>query len=454
MTLKEMKEKRAALLKQANDLRSASADGVLSAEDAKSITGWLDEADTLTAEIDKVETSAAAIDQRLKAGKAHLSESRGRVVAAGASGALTTVELIADDPKKGFKSPRQFMMAVMKAEQGGKIPDNLKYMAVKNHTKQGELEATAGSDEQGTYADPYGGFFIPEAFSPGLLKINPEADPMAGRTTQVPMSATKVTFNARVDKNHATSVSGGLVVSRSAETIAKTTSRMKTEQVELIAYSLFGAAFATEEILTDSPISFAALIASGFGEEFVNRIIDERLNGTGVGEFLGVMNSPCLVSVAKESAQAAASIVLLNLYKMRSRCWGYGNALWMVNHDCLPQLATLNQSLGTAGGQVMWQPSAREDVPDMLLGRPVIFTEYTKTLGTQGDIVLGNWSQFLEGMYQPMQTAESIHVRFLNHERCYKFWMRNAGAPWWRSALTPKNSTATLSPFLVLDTRA
>jgi hypothetical protein len=93
-------------------------------------------------------------------------------------------------------------------------------------------------------------------------------------------------------------------------------------------------------------------------------------------------------------------------------------------------------------------------VPDLLLGRPCIFTEWAKTLGDQGDLVLGTWSQFLEGTYQTLQSAESIHVRFLEHERTMKFWLRNAGAPWWRSALTPKNSTSTLSPFVVLDARA
>ena len=459
MDLKAMKARRAELIKSASDLRSASGDEI-SSEDASKIKAMLDEVDTLSAQIEQMENSAAELDRRLKATETVMSQSRGRQTAPGMTTAISTTELIAKDPKKGFQNPRQFMMAVMNAEKskGKNIPDNLKYMKVDNWMKRSgmveeEMDATAGSDEQGAFSDPYGGYFVPIGFSPSFLKLDPEEDPMAGRTTMIPMATPKVSFNARVDKNHATSVSGGLVVSRSAETIAKTTSRMKFEQVVLSAYSLFGAAFATEEILFDSPISFAALIASGFQDEFTNRLIDERLNGSGVGEFLGVMNSPALVTVNKESAQAADTITLPNLYKMRARCWKYANAIWMFNHDCLPQLATLNQSLGTAGGQVMWQPSAREDHPDLLLGRPVIFTEYTKTLGDLGDVVLGNWSQYLEGIYQPMQSAESIHVRFLNHERCYKFWMRNAGEPWWKSAMTPKNSTATMSPFVTLEAR-
>ena len=108
---------------------------------------------------------------------------------------------------------------------------------------------------------------------------------------------------------------------------------------------------------------------------------------------------------------------------------------------------------GNAAVVLVFMPSLREDVPDLLLGRPIIFTEYCQTLGSQGNLVLVDWSQYLEGTLQPLQSAESIHVRFLNHERAFKFWMMNAGAPWWRSPLTPKNSTKSLSPFVTLQAR-
>jgi HK97 family phage major capsid protein len=255
-----------------------------------------------------------------------------------------------------------------------------------------------------------------------------------------------------VDKNHSTSVSGGLTVGRRVETQAATASRMEFEQVILNAQSLFGLAFASEELLARSPVSFVAILEAGFRDEFPAKLINERLNGTGTGMFEGVINAPCIVSVAKETGQAADTIVYENIVKMRSRCWGYGNAIWLANHDTLPQLMLMNQAVGT-GGVVVWQPSAREGEPELLLGRPIVFTEFTKTIGDTGDIVLGNWSQYLEGTLTPMQQAESMHVRFENHERTFKFWVENDGRCWWRSALTPKNSSNTLSPFVKLDSR-
>lgn len=347
-----------------------------------------------------------------------------------------------EDPKKGFKDHRDFLMTVMDAGRNYGITDDrrLKYLA------------TAGSDEQSSISDPYGGFLVPQGFSPDVMSVMSEADPIAPYTTKIPMTNAVVPINARVDKNHTTSVSGGLTVGRRAETQTGTSSRMQFEQVVLNAQSLFGIAYASEELLARSPISFVAVLEAGFRDEFPAKLIDERLNGTGTGMFEGVVNAPATVSVAKETGQAADTIVYENIVKMRARCWGYGQAIWLYNHDCLPQLMLMNQSVGT-GGVVVWQPSAREDHPDLLLGRPAFPTEYTQTVGDTGDIVLGNWSQYLEGTLQPMQSAESMHVRFENHERTFKFWLENDGRCWWRSALTPKRSTATLSPFVKLDAR-
>lgn len=346
-----------------------------------------------------------------------------------------------DDPMKGFKSPREFFQSVIAASTGSRLDERL-----------APLQA-AGSDEHSTQNDAYGGFLVPEAMSPDFLTTDPEPDPLLGRLQNIPMDAPVVKIPARVDKNHSTSVSGGLSVSRRMETGTGTSSRMQTEQVRLEAQSLFGLTYVTEELLTDSPRSLAALLDRGFRDEFTSHMIDERINGTGAGEHLGILNSPCLISVAKEAAQAADTINGTNIVKMRSRCWHYSNAIWLANPDVYEQLVSVHIA-GTNADVFLFNPSRGTDVPDMLLGRPIIFTEYAKTLGDQGDLILGVWSEYLDGVYQPLNSAESVHVRFLNHERTFKLWTRNAGAPWWKTALTPKNSSQTLSPFVVLDERA
>jgi HK97 family phage major capsid protein len=357
-----------------------------------------------------------------------------------------------DDPNVGFRTPREFFSAVMRATIEGRTNDErLMYLAIPG--QRPGLQATAGSDEAGTYSDPYGGFLVPAGFLPTLLAVPSEGDPTAGRTTLVPMSAPRITIPARTDKDHTTSVTGGLLVYRRSETQTVTATRMAMEQVELNAIPLMGLSYATEELLTDSAISFAALIEAGFRSEFASKLLEEKINGTGAGQFEGAINSPALVTIAKETGQEADSIVFENVIKMRARCWRYQDAIWLYNHDTLPQLMQLVMTIGTSGVP-MWQTSARDGEPDQLLGRPAFATEYCPKLGDKGDLLLGNWSQFLEGTYQQLESAESMHVRFENNERTFRFLMRNDGRSWWRSALTPRKSSDTLSPFVVIAARA
>lgn len=376
-----------------------------------------------------------------------------------------------DDPKRGFRSHRDFLLATI-ASSGlrdrADVPDerlrplavmdkedrmaagDLAFMLPEAFTPRGLL-ATVGSDEAGAYSDTYGGFAVPTTRLPGILSLGFEGDPTAGRTQAVPMASPSVEILARTDKDHSTSVSGGFTVSRKPETAAASPSRGALEMITMKASSLFGLAYATEEILTDSPISFAALIDAGFRDQFPAHMLNEKIRGVGGSEFLGVLNSPAKVAVAAESNQSADTINATNIIKMASRIWGQG-AIWMANQDTRPQLAVLSITVGT-GGVLLYNPATQPGFPDMLWGKPVFYSEFASKLGDEGDLMLVNWSQYLEGLYQPLQSAESVHVRFVNHERAFKFWLRNAGAPWWRSALTPAKSAATLSPIVTLAAR-
>ena len=387
------------------------------------------------------------------------------------------------DPRRGFGSHREFLMEVMQSS-GARAVDQiddprLQLLAQLDTT---DIQASggvsfmlpaaftpgsvmggdfagldarlaAGSDEQGVYQDQYGGFAVPTTTYPGILDVGGEMDPTMGRTMDIPMASPSVRITARTDKDHTTSVSGGFIVTRTPETVAIASSRAKIERITLRATVLAGLAFESEELLQDSPISFMALIDGGFREQFSFHMLNEKLRGGGGNEYIGVINAPATVSVAKESAQVADTIVAENVLKMRARCWGYGQAIWLANHDTYPQLAAAAITKGSAGVVAVYQPSLVMGRPDMLLGRPIYYSEHPETLGDKGDLILGNWSQYLEGMYQPLMSAESVHVRFVEHERAFKFWLRNAGAPWWRSALTPHKGS-TLSPFVVLNARA
>lgn len=432
--LADLNREEASLLKEVGDLREAAkkADG-----------GKLNEAQStrkgaIAARLEKIETEREDATNELRE-----TTRRIELEASGADFAISTGgdSDPAKDPKRGFKDVRELLVAVVNSGSRGKRDPRLEAL-------RAPMQATVGSDEHSGADNTRGGFLIPDALIPGILTRAPEADPFAGATS-VPMEVPTIRLNARVDSNHSSSVSGGLTVTRRPETVAASSSRMALEQIQLNATGLFGLSYASEELINDSPISIAALLQAGFRDEFVAKGVDEKINGSGVGEPEGVLTSPALITVSAEAGQAADTITYNNILAMRARSWGYGNAVWIANHDTLPTLSKMTIAVGL-GGSVVFVPNTN---PATLLGRPIIFTEYAKTVGDVGDLILVNPTQYLEGSYQPLQNAESVHVRFVEHERAFKVWIRNDGKCWWRAALTPKNSTSTLSPFVALAAR-
>lgn len=347
-----------------------------------------------------------------------------------------------EDPKRGFADIRDMFESVINGGKTGQVDNRLKPLAA------------VGSDEHSTFADPFGGFLIPEQLLPGVMELAPEADPTAGRVTNIRMNVSTVKINARVDKNHSSSVSGGLTVARESETGTGTASRQKYEQVTLDAHDLVGVAYITERLIEQSPASIVDLINAGFAQEFASKQLNEKLTGTGASEPEGILNADCLVTVAKETNQTADTINGDNLVKMRARSYNFGNSIWMANHDAYPQLAKAHLR-GTNSDSQLYQHSMVEGRPDSLLGRPIVYSEYCETLGDKGDIYLCDWSQYLWGtLVGGLRSRESMHVRFLERERTLQVYTCNDGRAWWSAALTPVNGSNTLSPFVTLAARA
>jgi len=89
-----------------------------------------------------------------------------------------------------------------------------------------------------------------------------------------------------------------------------------------------------------------------------------------------------------------------------------------------------------------------------LFGRPMLPIEQASTVGTVGDLILADMSQYVVAEKGGMQSASSLHVRFLYDEAVFRFTLRIDGQPMWSAPLTPSQGSNTLSPFVTLATRA
>jgi HK97 family phage major capsid protein len=303
-----------------------------------------------------------------------------------------------------------------------------------------------------------GGFLVPETLRSELLRVALESAVVRPRARVIPMETLRVPFPAIDSTSNVSSLFGGIVGYWTEEAAALTASQAVFSRIVLDAKKLTMYTEAPNELISDSLISFQAFIddifpeAMGFEEDYA------FLTGSGVGEPLGALTTAntALVSVAKETAQAASTLYWENIVKMFARMLpsSLGRAVWVASPDTFAELATMALSVGT-GGSAVWLTDGTQSPSLNLLGRPVIMSEKAPAvLGTQGDLSFVDFGFYLIGDRQVMSAMSSPHFKFGNDMTAYRIIERVDGRPWLNSAITPRNNSATLSPFVQLATRA
>ncbi|NUU44550.1 phage major capsid protein [Tardiphaga robiniae] len=290
-----------------------------------------------------------------------------------------------------------------------------------------------------------GGFLVPEEFIERLWARVFAAGSILARCDRLPSTKGKnITIPAIADGGIARF--GGVQTYWTDEAAPAPETGLKIEQVKLTLRKLLSLIYVTDELLQDAPV-LAATIERLFSLAAAFKIEREVINGTGAGLPLGVLKSPSLITVEKDVGQAAASVSTTNLSGMVSRLWGpsHQRAVWLMSNDVFGQVLALEQD----------GPTLIETGPNgerLLHQMPVELSEHTSVLGSTGDILLADFSQYLLAEREP-NLLSSIHVRFLTDESAFKFRYRVDGAPAWAETITPENSTVTQSPFIALGAR-
>ena len=334
----------------------------------------------------------------------------------------------------------------------------LKVAAIGNPRLQHLAQGISGETKQLAEGEgSTGGFLVPEEFRAELLMLALEGAVVRPRSTVIPMASETLTIPIIKDTTHASTVFGGVRAYWNAEAgdVSSDSSEPAFGQLKMTAHKLTGYTVTSNELLADSAIALEALLMRLFGLALPYFEDDSFINGDGAGEPEGILNSPALVTVAKETGQAATTIVSENLDKMWSRMLpsSKSRAVWLGHPDTFPQLASLSRSVGT-GGSSVWISNMVGGPPSSIYGRPVIETEKAQTLGTKGDIYLADFSYYMIGDRQALTVDASPHVKFTTDEMVWRFIQRLDGRSWLRSALTPRNGSNTLSPFVALATRS
>lgn len=318
-----------------------------------------------------------------------------------------------------------------------------------------KVQASSGSNE-GIPSD--GGFLIQPSFSYELLRKATQVSVLQPRCLNMGVStnSNSITLPMVDESSRANGSRWGGIQSYwvpEGEKLTGTKPKIRTQTLEL--NKLTGLCYATDELMQDSAVA-GQVISSGFASELAFKTDDSIVNGNGAGMPMGILNSPALVVVPKQAGQTAKTILFENVVDMYSRLVASSdaNACWLINKDVLPQLFTMTLAVGVGGVPVFMPAGGASGQPFMtLFGKQVIPIEQAHTLGTVGDIMLVNLSEYL-WIDKGIQQASSIHVRFEYMEQVFRFSKRCDGQPLWNLPLTPYKGANTLSPFVALATRA
>ncbi len=431
--LQALLQRKAAAVDTMKTIRAAAGEAIFTAEQTTAFEAAKAEAEQLT-------TAIAQEQAAIEAERTLVLPEGARIENAGPN--------VQHDPTRGFAHFGQFLAAVRTAA--------LRPSATDERLMIGAAATTYANESTG--AD--GGFLVPPQYSSEIMSVIEAQDSLLNRCRNIPVSGNEFKFPASEQTAHGT---GGVQAYWDSEGDAMAATKPVFQNRSIKLDRLTALVPVTEEALEDSA-AIGAWVNMEAGAKMAFKISDAVLNGTGVGQPLGIVAAPGTVSVAKETSQVAATIVAENVLKMWSRmpAANRARAVWIAHSDCDVQLMQLNVKVknvaGTenVGGMPVYMPpnGLVGGGNSTLLGRPIVNVESCAALGTVGDFILADLSQYIAITKGGVKADQSMHFYFDQNVRAFRFVFRVGGEPWLSAAILRKNGSSTLSHFVTLATRA
>ncbi|HEL0197895.1 TPA: phage major capsid protein [Streptococcus equi subsp. zooepidemicus] len=340
MTIMELREKRNKALDAAKAfLESHRTDkGVLSVEDDATYTKMEADIDALTNEIHRLERQ----EQR----EAEMNMPINTPLTSKPSGNM------AHDKKTGRASDayKEGMLTALRTN----------FRQVSNVLQEG--------------VDADGGYLVPEEYDSRLIRVLEGENIMRKLGHKITTSGDHKINIASTEPAAAWIEEGGALQFSDA----------KFAQILLDAHKLHVAIKVTEELLYDNAFNLENYIIEEFGKALSNAEEDAFLNGTGVGQPLGLFAATGGGTVYKTVTKLTADDIMNLVYALKRPY--RKNSAFIMNDQIIATIRTFKDG----NGAYMWQPSYQAGEPDKLLGYPV----YTSPFAPEDAISFGDYSYY------------------------------------------------------------
>jgi hypothetical protein len=300
-----------------------------------------------------------------------------------------------------------------------------------------------------------GGFLLTEDWTQALLAYAVEESIMMSRAVLLESTQAVLPIPTISESSHVSSVFGVVgrwVTAGSALTVD--TGSFGRERLE--AKKLIAELQAPAELVADPrawPIWLERALPAAVGfyadQTFVN--------GSGVFQPLGMLNSPAAIKVTRAGGGGTQTVALADLAAMQARLLTTSEktAIWACSPDVFTALAEIFLGVGATPSGVA-SPSKLLHFDAALgcwtlYGRPLFRTEHSPAFGSTGDLALIDPAEYVimartQGVEVDVSTQHSFGTDVVD----IRVKWRGDGRPWRSQALTPANSSATLSSTVVL----
>ena len=406
--------------------------------------GKLDDLDNITQQMNDLNGNIEKLERAMDAARANAAPVDGAYDGVLHDGEKGKAKDGKDKDLKVFSSLGEQLKAIYAFRKNG----------VKDERLQQVNNAVLGSNE-GTGAD--GGFALQTDFAGQILESAVEQSPLLNRLDRYTCSsaANAMRWLSADETDVSKSVFGGVQMYWASEGATVAASKPQFRELKMDLEKMMGFAYCTDEVLTD-----AAFMTGFFGTAFTlaaDRLLTESvISGDGVGKPLGILNSKAIITVDKESTQAAGTFLGANAIKMQARAMprNRDRLVWLMHPDAEELLPYLSIQSGEAA-KFLWNPEGGLGNFDTqrVLNKPVLFEDSCSALGSKGDINLVDPMYYILLTKGTAKQDWSVHVEFLTDQNCFRMVYRCNGAPKIEKPLTIKNSAKTRSPFVTLAAR-
>jgi len=306
-----------------------------------------------------------------------------------------------------------------------------------------------------------GGALVPEELRSEIMINVLEESIIRPRATVIPMREPSSRVPVIEEgSNVSGSVFGGLNFSWVEEQAALSASVASYGLDALRAKKLISYMVVSNELFSDADklnTFLTKTIPAGlaFAEDAAFIAGSGTLGGTtlGASQPLGIINAGSAINVTR---QTSSTVTLQDVYSMVTRLLpkSLNNVIWLASPDVVTKILSMFFNFGSAtsgivppSGWLTWSPDGQLQ----LLGRPFYPTEHASAMGTQGDLIAVDPSLYIIGDYQELTIEIATEgIDFINDQSQIRIKARLDGRPALASAVTPANSSQTVSPIIVL----